>query len=172
MDLRSAGRRSSGEFRASRRSTQPSRWSSRKPARHKMATAERRLRWRCGRSWNGGRVFLLNARITALREVAKGMFVIAMEAPEIAASVRAGQFVNLGWAGVFLRRPFSVYRADGERIEVVLKAVGRGTAQLLAMRTGGALSCLGPLGHGFDLVAGPHSAVLGSGGLGVAAMPL
>jgi dihydroorotate dehydrogenase electron transfer subunit len=117
-------------------------------------------------------VFLLNARITALREVAKGMFVIAMEAPEIAASVRAGQFVNLGWAGVFLRRPFSVYRADGERIEVVLKAVGRGTAQLLAMRTGDALSCLGPLGHGFDLVAGPHSAVLVSGGLGVAAMPL
>jgi dihydroorotate dehydrogenase electron transfer subunit len=117
-------------------------------------------------------VFLLNAPITAVREVAKGMFVIAMEAPEIAASVRAGQFVNLGWAGVFLRRPFSVYRTEGERIEVVLKAVGRGTSQLLAMRTGDALSCLGPLGHGFDLVAGPRSAVLVSGGLGVAPMPL
>jgi dihydroorotate dehydrogenase electron transfer subunit len=100
------------------------------------------------------------------------MSVISMAAPEIAASVRAGQFVNLGWEGTFLRRPFSVYRAEEGRIEVVLKAVGRGTAQLLAMRPGDVLSCLGPLGNGFDLVAGPTSAVLVSGGLGVAPMPL
>lgn len=117
-------------------------------------------------------MYLLNAPITAVREVARGMFVITMDAPEVAAAVRAGQFVNLGWAGVFLRRPFSVYRTDGDRIEVVLKAVGRGTAQLLAMRHGDVISCLGPLGHGFDLAAGPRTAVLVSGGLGVAAMPL
>ncbi len=117
-------------------------------------------------------MFLLNARITAMREVARGMAVISMEAPEIAATVRAGQFVNLGWAGVFLRRPFSVYRADGDRIEVVLKAVGRGTSQLLAMGSGDVISCLGPLGHGFDLEAGSRTAVLISGGLGVAPMPL
>jgi dihydroorotate dehydrogenase electron transfer subunit len=117
-------------------------------------------------------VFLLNAPITAVREVARGMFAISMEAPEIAATVRAGQFVNLGWAGVFLRRPFSVYRVQGERIEIVLKAVGKGTSQLIAMRPGEVISCLGPLGHGFDLVAGPRSAVLVSGGLGVAPMPL
>ena len=117
-------------------------------------------------------MFLLNARITALREVARGMTVISMEAPDIAATVRAGQFVNLGWSGVFLRRPFSVYRTDGDSIEVVLKAVGRGTSQLLAMRPGDVISCLGPLGHGFGLVAGSRSAVLVSGGLGVAPMPL
>lgn len=117
-------------------------------------------------------MFLLNSPITAVREVARGMFVITMDAAEIAAAVRAGQFVNLGWAGVFLRRPFSVYRTDGDRIEVVLKAVGRGTTQLLAMRQGDVISCLGPLGHGFDLAAGPRTAVLVSGGLGVAPMPL
>jgi dihydroorotate dehydrogenase electron transfer subunit len=107
-----------------------------------------------------------------MREVARDMVVISMEAPEIAATVRAGQFVNLGWAGVFLRRPFSVYRTEGEGIEVVLKAVGRGTSQLLAMRMGDVISCLGPLGNGFGLVAGSRSAVLVSGGLGVAPMPL
>jgi len=101
------------------------------------------------------------------------MFVISIEAPEIAASVRAGQFVNLGWSpGPLLRRPFSVYRVDGDRIEIVLKAVGEGTSQLLAMSAGDRLSCLGPLGHGFDLSAGPKSIVLISGGLGVAPMPL
>jgi len=101
------------------------------------------------------------------------MFVIAMEAAEIASSVRAGQFVNLAWPrGPLLRRPFSVYRVDGDRIEVVLKEVGTGTAQLLAMEPGDVVSCLGPLGHGFDLKQGARTICLVSGGLGVAAMPL
>ena len=99
------------------------------------------------------------------------MFVLAMHAPEIAQSVRAGQFVNLGWErGPLLRRPFSVYRANGDKIEIVLKEVGAGTRELLAMRSGDSISCLGPLGNGFE-IRGP-SAVLISGGLGVAPMPL
>ncbi len=118
-------------------------------------------------------MFLVDAAIADRRLVARDIFVIAMHAPEIAASVRAGQFVNLGWAsGPLLRRPFSVYRAQGEHIEIILKAVGVGTAQLLSMTPGDRLSCLGPLGHGFDFGAGPRSVLLVSGGLGVAPMPL
>ncbi|MGA7910236.1 MAG: dihydroorotate dehydrogenase electron transfer subunit [Candidatus Dormiibacterota bacterium] len=118
-------------------------------------------------------MFLLDARITGKRTVARDMFVITMHAPEIAASVAPGQFVNLGWSpGPLLRRPFSVYRVDGERIEIVLKAVGVGTAQLLAMGQGDRVSCLGPLGHGFGIDAGPRTAALVSGGLGVASMTL
>jgi dihydroorotate dehydrogenase electron transfer subunit len=114
----------------------------------------------------------MEAPITSKRSVGRGMFVVSMRAPEIADSVRAGQFVNLGWSpGPLLRRPFSVYRAEGGNIEVVLKAVGAGTQQLLDMQVGDHISCLGPLGHGFDLTAG-RSAVLISGGLGVAPMPL
>lgn len=118
-------------------------------------------------------MYLVDSHVTAVREVARGMAVITMTAPEIATSVRAGQFVNLGWAsGPFLRRPFSVYRVDGDQIEVVLKAVGQGTAQLMEMQPGRRLSCLGPLGHGFDLQGATGSVVLVSGGLGVAPMPL
>ena len=118
-------------------------------------------------------MFLLDAAVTAKRKVARDMFVISIDAPEVATSVRAGQFVNLGWSpGPLLRRPFSVYRTDGDRIEIVLKAVGDGTSQLLGMSSGDRLSCLGPLGKGFDLTAGPRRAVLISGGLGVAPMPL
>jgi dihydroorotate dehydrogenase electron transfer subunit len=117
-------------------------------------------------------VFLLDAPITGRREVARGMCVIAMRATEIATTVRGGQFVNLGWSpGPLLRRPFSVYRVVGDDIEVVLKAVGAGTAQLLAMEVGDRISCLGPLGRGFDLPRA-RSVVLISGGLGVAPMPL
>lgn len=99
------------------------------------------------------------------------MFVVAMHAPEIAASVRAGQFVNLGWhGGPHLRRPFSVYRVDGDNIEVVLKPVGEGTRELVTMGIGQRLTCLGPLGRGFEIRG--QSALLISGGLGVAPMPL
>jgi len=99
------------------------------------------------------------------------MFVLGFHAPEIANSVRAGQFVNIGWTpGPLLRRPFSVYRAEDQRIEVVLKAVGVGTEQLLAMQIGDRVSCLGPLGRGFEMTG--SGVVLVSGGLGVAPMPV
>ena len=101
------------------------------------------------------------------------MWALAFHAPEIANAVKAGQFVNLGMApGPLLRRPFSVYRAEDGHIEVVLKAVGAGTSQLLAMREGDLVSCLGPLGRGYEFAAGAKSVTLISGGLGVAPMPL
>src|SRR5260370_19538711 len=40
------------------------------------------------------------------------------------------------------------------------------------MEVGDRVSCLGPLGRGFDLATGARIAVLISGGLGVAPMPL
>ena len=101
------------------------------------------------------------------------MWVLGFAAPEIAATVRAGQFVNIGLRpGPLLRRPFSVYRAAGDRVEVVLKAVGVGTAQMLGMREGDVANCLGPLGRGFDLSRTGKTVALISGGLGVAPMPL
>ena len=116
-------------------------------------------------------MFLVDAPVTGRRQVARGMFVLGFHAPEIATSVRAGQFVNIGWTpGPLLRRPFSVYRAEDSHIEVVLKAVGVGTEQLLAMQIGHRVSCLGPLGRGFEMTG--SGVVLVSGGLGVAPMPL
>jgi dihydroorotate dehydrogenase electron transfer subunit len=118
-------------------------------------------------------VFLVEATVAGRRSVARDMFAVSLRAPEIAAAARAGQFVNLGWSpGPLLRRPFSVSRAQGELIEVVLKAVGVGTAQLLAMREGDRVSCLGPLGRGFSFEGSPSTVALVSGGLGVAPMPL
>jgi dihydroorotate dehydrogenase electron transfer subunit len=101
------------------------------------------------------------------------MFVLRFDAPEVVAGVRAGQFVNLGWpSGPFLRRPFSVHGVEDGSIEIVLKAVGVGTSELLAMKLGDRVSCLGPLGNIFEFPAGARTAVLVSGGLGIAPMKL
>src|SRR5258708_23017091 len=176
MVSRSGGQRWKGASRASRRST-PRRLCSSRPR-------SRPMRWLCGRSTNGEAVFLLDAPLVARRVVARGMFVLSLDAPQIANSVPAGQFVNLGWApGPLLRRPCSVYRADGDRTEGILKAVGAGTSQLLSLAARDTISCLGPLGHGFELPSPlrgegqgegrrARSVALVSGGLGVAPMPL
>jgi len=43
---------------------------------------------------------------------------------------------------------------------------------MLSLAQGERVSCLGPLGRGFDLAPGPATVALISGGLGVAPMPL
>jgi dihydroorotate dehydrogenase electron transfer subunit len=101
------------------------------------------------------------------------MWALGFEAGAIAGSVCAGQFVNvLLRPGPLLRRPFSVYRAEGGVVEIVLRAVGEGTRLLLALRTGDRVSLLGPLGSGFRLDPAMGRVTLVSGGLGVAPMPL
>lgn len=117
-------------------------------------------------------MYLHDAVVTHTREVARGMCVISVRSPEVASSAGAGQFVNLGLPGFLLRRPFSVYRAAGDDIEILLKPVGRGTEYLAGISAGAVLSVLGPLGRGFDIASGDGPVVLLSGGLGVAPMPL
>jgi dihydroorotate dehydrogenase electron transfer subunit len=107
------------------------------------------------------------------REVARDMWVLGFGAPEIAREVRSGQFVNLLLRpGPLLRRPFSVYAAAAEVVEIVLRAVGEGTRLLLDLRPGDRVSLLGPLGSGFRLDRSAGRVTLISGGLGVAPMPL
>ncbi len=118
-------------------------------------------------------MFELEAPLIDRREVASGMRVLSFRAPEVAAAARAGQFVNLLLRpGPLLRRPFSVYRAEAELVEVLLKPVGAGTAGLAALAVGDSVSLLGPLGRGFQLDEAAGSIALVSGGLGVAPMPL
>ncbi|HYW24834.1 MAG TPA: hypothetical protein VE953_11770 [Terriglobales bacterium] len=113
------------------------------------------------------------APLVARREVARDMWVLGFEAPGIAGEVRAGQFVNvLLRPGPLLRRPFSVYAAGAEVVEIVLRAVGEGTRLLCGLRPGDRVSLLGPLGSGFQLDGAGQGVTLLSGGLGVAPMPL
>ncbi len=118
-------------------------------------------------------MFELEAPLVARREVARDMQVLSFRAPEVAATACAGQFVNLLLRpGPLLRRPFSIYSAQAEQVEVLLKPVGAGTAELAALALGDCVSLLGPLGSGFQLDPAARSVALVSGGLGVAPMPL
>ena len=81
-----------------------------------------------------------------------------------------GQFVNIKIDGLYLRRPMSIANYDDEGIEIIYKIVGDGTAKMAAMEPGETISCLCPLGNGFDIDAIPDNAILTGGGAG--AMPI
>jgi dihydroorotate dehydrogenase electron transfer subunit len=102
--------------------------------------------------------------------------VLALEAPEIAATVQPGQFVMVRTAASdpLLRRPFSVFEilrdVDGRAtgFTILCKRVGPGTTRLFDARPGDGFACLGPLGRPFDLVEAPTDAWMVAGGVGLA----
>jgi len=103
-------------------------------------------------------------------------FRLVLRAPEIARATQPGQFLHLRVPAAreaLLRRPFSIFRADGETVSVLYKTVGKGTDALSRMRAGEELSAIGPLGHGFTVPArGGETPLLVAGGYGMAAMYL
>ena len=82
-----------------------------------------------------------------------------------------GQFVNILIDGLFLRRPISVCDVEGDCLTIIYKVVGKGTAQMAAMKEG-KLDILTGLGNGYDLTLAGDRPVLLGGGVGVPPMYL
>lgn len=100
---------------------------------------------------------------------------LVLRAPVTGPQVRPGQFVHIRLADpadTVLRRPFSVYRTGGDRLEIIYKVVGRGTEALSRVREGQELDLIGPLGHGYAAPDPSRFPVLVAGGYGMAALYL
>ena len=82
-----------------------------------------------------------------------------------------GQFVNILLEGLYLRRPISVCDISGDLLTIIYKVVGKGTAQMAAMKNG-TLDVLTGLGNGYDLTCSGDKPVLLGGGVGVPPMYL
>ena len=80
-----------------------------------------------------------------------------------------GQFVNIKLDGLYLRRPISVCNVEGDQLTIIYKVVGKGTAQMAAMKSG-KLDLLTGLGNGYDLSLSGDRPVLLGGGVGVPPM--
>lgn len=104
--------------------------------------------------------------------IAEGVGLISLRAPRCAASVRPGQFVHLrlgSGTDTILRRPFSVHRTEGERIEILYQVLGAGTLRLAEKEPGDtSMDLVGPLGHGWEVPDGTAHALIVTGGLGAA----
>ena len=104
--------------------------------------------------------------------VADGLMRIVLSSPELAASLEAGQFVNVhvpGDASQILRIPLSFSHADAQAgtVEIVYAVVGDGTRRLSAMAAGASSTAVGPCGNPWPLVEGARRACVVAGGVGV-----
>lgn len=111
------------------------------------------------------------------RHLTGDYWLIEIEAPDIAASLEPGQFVNIrieNSLAPYLRRPFSVYRVspDKRRLQVAYKIIGEGTRLMRdTMPTGGRCDVIGPLGKGFSLPPRAKRIAVVGRGIGIAALP-
>ena len=118
----------------------------------------------------------IQARVLGNTRLSHDYNIIALAAPELAATARPGQFVMVKpgrGTDPLLRRPFSVFEilrgADGpEGISLLSKRIGVTTALLHDAAVGDLVDCLGPLGRSFTLVDPPAEAWLVAGGVGLA----
>ena len=116
-----------------------------------------------------------NVRVREHKVLAGDYRVLVFDAPEMSAEVLPGQFVHLlvpRFESAVLRRPFSIYGADGETLSILYKEVGRGTAAMRSLSMGDEVSLIGPLGKGFPLDIGDAVPALVAGGFGVAPLSL
>lgn len=95
---------------------------------------------------------------------------LQVEAPEVAKSARAGQFIHVLPRDAtsfdpLLRRAFSIMSIEGDTLTILYRIEGRGTALLSTRQVGEHLNFLGPLGKPFASL--PKRAVLVGGGVGV-----
>lgn len=120
----------------------------------------------------GGRTPRLErVEVVANDRVAEGIGSLVLAAPRIAESIEPGQFVHLKVAeesAHILRRPFSVHRVVGERIEILYQVLGAGTRILSRTVPGTRLDAIGPVGRGWSVPAGAAHALVVAGGLGAA----
>ncbi|MBR2774193.1 MAG: dihydroorotate dehydrogenase electron transfer subunit [Selenomonadaceae bacterium] len=106
-------------------------------------------------------------RILSNEPVADDVFRLTLDAPELAKTSRAGQFVQVKVSDEFtLRRPLGIASTAGGRVKIFYRIVGRGTEALTKKLVGDSLSVLGALGNGFDNPSG--KVLLVGGGMGLA----
>jgi dihydroorotate dehydrogenase electron transfer subunit len=112
------------------------------------------------------------AQITR-KEIWGEYFLLSMESPAIADDAQPGQFLMVRvskHSHPLLRRPFSIFSAEGKTVEIFFQKVGLGTELLSEKQEGDTIDILGPLGKGFSAnqeLRDSHLALLG-GGRGIA----
>ena len=111
-------------------------------------------------------------KIISNKKICGKYFHLVLDAKGLAPRLKPGQFIHIkvkdGFEPLF-RRPFSVYRAKAQKVEVLYEPVGRGTRILSSRKAGEVVDVLGPLGKPFTLPGkGIKQVVFIAGGIGVA----
>ena len=114
----------------------------------------------------------LAAKIISQTSLAEGIFDMTLQAEEIAAQAKPGQFISVyvNDKSKILPRPISICGINKEEgtLRIVYRIAGEGTKQLSGYQPGETVEILGPLGNGFSMKK--EQAVLIGGGIGIPPM--
>ena len=114
----------------------------------------------------------LTAKIISQTKLADGIYDMRLQAEEIAACAKPGQFISVyvNDKSKILPRPISIcgIDAEGGSLRIVYRIAGEGTKQMAGYKAGDTVKILGPLGNGFTMK--PEKAVLIGGGIGIPPM--
>lgn len=106
--------------------------------------------------------------------VADETYALCFSAPELAARILPGQFMNIRVDDAMdplLRRPYSISSVHEDVCEILYSVVGKGTGILARKRPGDLIGVFGPLGNTFGYEKDFGTAVIVAGGIGVAPFP-
>jgi dihydroorotate dehydrogenase electron transfer subunit len=111
----------------------------------------------------------ISAPLISNTEIMPDIYLLWLEAPDVAAEARPGQYVmvNCGEETV-LPRPFSIHKCDGSSISLLVRIAGKGTKWLSQCKVGNNLEIFGPLGNGFSIYPESRNLLLVAGGIGIA----
>lgn len=112
----------------------------------------------------------VKATLIQNRRIQGDYFCAELKMPTIPLLTQPGQFVHLQIPDLdhrILRRPFSIFDVDNDKLRILYKVVGEGTRQLATLTPGRELDILGPLGRPFSPL--PHNSLIVAGGYGCAA---
>lgn len=117
------------------------------------------------------------AKILSNKRLVDDFYKVCLYAPQIAKQARPGQFLNVKVDNSYrplLRKPLGIHRLGASKprvnIEILYKAVGKGTQVLSQRHRGEYIDIIGPLGNGFDSIEHKLSSgrpILVAGGIGI-----
>ncbi len=115
--------------------------------------------------------------VKGIERLAENTYLLGYDRPDTAHAALPGQFCMIspeeGKSDVFLPRPFSYFRTDGDgRVEILFRTVGKGTRWLAGLRPGDRIGEFGPLGNSFTLPERADHAILLGGGIGLPPMAM
>ncbi len=117
-------------------------------------------------------MYQIEAPILFNKEIIEGYYLMKLYVPRISQEAKPGQFIHLRCSPQYdplLRRPFSIYKAENETLEIFYKLVRKGTYLLSKKKKGEKVDILGPLGRGFEInLNSSQEVILIAGGVGVA----
>ncbi|MBI4822744.1 MAG: dihydroorotate dehydrogenase electron transfer subunit [Nitrospirae bacterium] len=84
-----------------------------------------------------------------------------------------GQFYMLGVSTLYdplMKRPFSVFRFSENRIQILYRVRGKGTAIMSRINSGCVLDVIGPLGNSYPMPPKKYTPLIVAGGIGIASL--